>query len=183
MDKKEKKDFKETKLYAFLKKAGQAVPDIIGLIPEAALAISTGNIAPILTEVAGLLRGKEIDTPEATALRIELERERHDMAMEIETLYLEYYKIDAEDRDGARLREVEVTKATGKRDAMQVVAGSIGLLAFILIVVAGLFLPIKNLEFFNAILGYVMGVSTMIFAYFYGSSKGSADKNNLITRR
>ena len=183
MEKKDKKEFKDTKLFAFLKKAGQAIPDIIGLVPEAMTAVTTGNIAPFMDDLTNLIRGKEIESEEATQLRIELEQSRHQMQMEMEQLYLEYYKIDAEDRSSARNREVEMTRATGKRDVMQVITGVIGLSAFTLIVVAGLFLPIENLEFFNAILGYVMGVSSTIFAYYYGSSKGSADKTTMIGKR
>jgi hypothetical protein len=43
--------------------------------------------------------------------------------------------------------------------------------------------PAEGRDFANIILGFLVGTAvTTIFAFFYGSSKGSQDKNNMITK-
>jgi hypothetical protein len=46
-----------------------------------------------------------------------------------------------------------------------------------------LVVPAEGRDFANIILGFLVGTAvTTIFAFFYGSSKGSQDKNNMISK-
>ena len=89
-----------------------------------------------------------------------------------------------QDVQSARDREVEITKATGKRD--------VNLYVLAWVVVAGFFILTGILMFVNIPEG-TSGVANLLFGalvagfatvlnYFFGSSKGSADKNALLRR-
>jgi drug/metabolite transporter (DMT)-like permease len=61
------------------------------------------------------------------------------------------------------------------------------------IIVAGFFLllylliqfevPEKNSNVLNLVIGALIGSFTTIVGYFYGSSKGSAEKNEMLTKK
>lgn len=95
---------------------------------------------------------------------------------------LEVMRIEAQDRTSARLRQVEFKKAGGK-DIMMTVTGCVGLMAFMAIVYAAIFLEIKNQELFHLIAGNVTGAALGIFAFYYGSSKGSKEKTEALAKK
>ena len=88
------------------------------------------------------------------------------------------------DVQSARDREVEITKVTGKRD--------INLYVLAWVVVAGFFILTGMLMFIdipegtsgvaNLLFGALVAGFATVLNYFFGSSKGSADKNALLHR-
>lgn len=84
---------------------------------------------------------------------------------------VEVYELEVRDRESARTREVEVAK-TGRFDIMFNLTGMIGLLAFVFMVYAIVFLtiPEQNKEMWIHLIGIVEGIVISIFGYFYGSS-------------
>lgn len=152
-----KKPFKETKV-------GKLITE---KIPEAAKYI--GEALPdkgVLGIVKNVISGSTLTAEEKEALQKEL----HDFEMEM-------FKLEVQDRESARLREVELKKAGGK-DWMMSVAGLVGLAAFTfnIIILAFFEVPIGNRELFIHGLGIVEGISVAIFSYYYGSSKGERSK-------
>jgi hypothetical protein len=89
---------------------------------------------------------------------------------------IELYKLEVEDRDSARKREVEIAK-TGRFDFMYNLTGVVGLASFAFIVYAIVFLeiPTENKEVWIHLIGICEGIVLSIFGYFYGSAV--KDKN------
>jgi hypothetical protein len=170
-----KKKFSETGFGKFLHKAGDTIKDKGGDLLGVGLKVATGNISGAIEDVTGMLKGD--DSPEAKELLSELELKRREFE-------LEEYELEIKDRDSARKREVEIMKAGGN-DIMMLVTGSVGLLAFLAIVYSVLFrtLPESNEKLIYHLLGMVEGVVITIFAYYFGSSKGSKDKSDLLENK
>ena len=84
---------------------------------------------------------------------------------------VELYKLEVEDRDSARKREVEITKAGGN-DWMMNLTGVVGLFCFIFIVYSVVYIPeVLHNELFVHLMGMVEGVVIgNIFAFYYGTS-------------
>jgi len=152
-----KKPFKETKVGKLITEKLPQVGEIIGeALPENG----------VLGVVKNIISGSSLSAEEKAALQKEL----HDFELEI-------YRLEVQDRESARSREVELKKAGGK-DWMMSVAGLVGLSAFIfnIIILAFFEVPIGNRELFIHGLGIVEGISVAIFSYYYGSSKGERSK-------
>jgi hypothetical protein len=83
----------------------------------------------------------------------------------------ELYKLEVEDRDSARKREVEIAK-TGKIDYMHDFTGIIGLGAFCFMIYAIVYLeiPSSNKEVWINLIGIVQGIVLSIFGFYYGSA-------------
>ena len=152
----EKKPFKETKVGSWLK---DKFPDVL----DAAAGL-TGIDA--LRVVGDLIEGKELnptDKMEYLALKQEYE--------------LEVMRFELDNTKSAREREVGVTQATGKPDYAQWSVGFVGLVIACVTIYVGLFTEIIDREIYFHLLGIVEGAILLsIFNYYFGSSKGSADK-------
>ena len=83
----------------------------------------------------------------------------------------ECFELEVKDRDSARVREVELAK-TGKFDFMMLATGVVGLLSFMFVIYAVVYVPsIKDNDLFVHLLGMIEGVViSNIFAYYYGTS-------------
>ncbi len=126
-------------------------------------------------------------TPEEAVKVIELQN-RHEerfveLAVEQDRLYLA-------DRQSARQREVDMAKTTGKADKnMYVLAWVVigGFFGTILGVIAlKLFAPAISLNdepLLSLLLGALSTDAGMVVGYFFGSSKGSAEKTALLTEQ
>ena len=81
------------------------------------------------------------------------------------------YEIEVADRDSARQREARVKEAGGK-DPMMFITGIIGLLAFLFVVYAVVYIPeMSDNDLFIHLMGMIEGVVVgNIFAYYYGTS-------------
>lgn len=159
-EKKERKPFKETKIGIFLnEKAPDLLENIVDFIPD-------GGVPGFIKNI---LQHDKL-SPEDKLKAIELLNHE-----------LEMYKIDAGDRANARDREREYVKAK-RTDWMMMGAGFTGLCSFIFIVVTAVFMPevFEKNPVLHQIVGMVEGVALTIFMYYYGSSKGSADKTKLL---
>ena len=86
-------------------------------------------------------------------------------------------RFELDNTKSAREREVGVTQATGKPDYAQWSVGFIGLIIACVTIYVGLFTEIIDREIYFHLLGIVEGAILLsIFNYYFGSSKGSADK-------
>lgn len=157
-----KKPFKETKLGKFLT---EKIPD------------SMSMIADVLPDKGALGIVKNII--DKASMSAEDKREAFKLMADME---LEIEKLTAADRASARDRERDYVRTTGHADWMMMFVGFIGLAAFVfyLYVLVYVTVPAENKTLFDHGLGIVEGVSLSIFAYYFGSSKGSADKNKML---
>lgn len=145
-----KKPFKDTKVGKFL----------MSKLPEFAVSAMAGGPLEALKSVIG-------SDPNLTA------EEREELHKEL----VELYKLEVEDRDSARKREVEFAK-TGKVDWLFNITGLVGLGAFGVVVwaILSLEIPESNKELFYHMVGIVEGVVLSIFGYYFGTSMKDNDK-------
>lgn len=161
----DKKKFKDTRFAKFLKKAGEKVPEIGGAVID----FVQGDIGDGLEKVGEILTGKAKFNADAEKLRQEWEREKMNFQKELIAL-------ENADRADARKMNAELSKALGKQDPLYLVSGFAGLGLLIGVVAYGLFYNVENKEVYLHILGIAEGVGLSIFAYQFGSSKGSKEK-------
>ena len=139
---------KDTKIGKFLAEKAPDVLDVAGsLLPDAGL----------LGVVKNLIDKK----PDLTA----------EEKQEIHQQLIELYKLEVEDRDSARKREVEVKKAGGQ-DWMMFITGIVGLASFVFTIYAVVNVPsVTENDLFVHLMGMIEGVVVSnLFAYYYGTS-------------
>jgi hypothetical protein len=147
-----------------------------------------GDITGIqaIETVGALINGKKDQSDEAAKLAQDFERYKLEFTLEMHRLdmqaELEAYKAEVEDRTSARLREVEFTKATGKRDWLMAAVIIAGLLLLIGVVLSLIFItiPPENQRLADMTFGAIMSIGASIFSYYVGSSKSSHIKDQTI---
>ncbi len=84
---------------------------------------------------------------------------------------LKAFEMEVQDRDSARNREVEITKVKGV-DWMMYATGIVGLLSFVSMVAAVIFIPsVQDNKLFVHLMGIIEGVViSNLFAYYFGTS-------------
>ncbi|TAN40784.1 MAG: hypothetical protein EPN22_16940 [Nitrospirae bacterium] len=91
------------------------------------------------------------------------------------------------DRQNARQREIEVTKATGIRDWDTVLLGWFITCAYVGVVLLLIFYSLPKMTpeialMVGNLIGIIGSKMTTVFDYKFGSSKSSADKTNLLAQ-
>ena len=140
-----KKPFKDTKVGKFIT---DKLPGFVGdILPDKG--------------VLGIVKNLIDNDPELSA------EDKAAMHQEV----VDLYRLEVEDRDSARKREVEKAK-TGGLDFMFNATGIIGLLSFAFIIYAIVYLqiPENNKEVWIHTIGIIEGIVLSIFGYFYGSA-------------
>ncbi len=140
-----KKPFKETKVGKFIT---SKLPGFVGdILPDKG--------------VLGIVKNLIDNDPELSA------EDKAAMRQEV----VDLYRLEVEDRDSARKREVEKAK-TGGLDFMFNATGIIGLSSFAFIIYAIVYLqiPENNKEVWIHTIGIIEGIVLSIFGYFYGSA-------------
>lgn len=141
------KQLKDTKIGQLLKEKAPQIFDVAkNLLPDAGL----------LGVVKNLVTQSNLSPEEKSELHKQL---------------VELYKLEVEDRDSARKREIEIAKAGGN-DWMMNVTGVVGLSCFMFVVYAVVYIPeVLDNELFIHLMGMVEGVVIgNIFAFYYGTS-------------
>lgn len=84
---------------------------------------------------------------------------------------IEAYKAEVADRDSARSREVGVAQA-GKKDYLMFITGMVGLLSFVFVIYATVYVPsVLDNDLFVHLMGMIEGVVVSnLFAYYFGTS-------------
>tara|TARA_R100001440_G_scaffold14972_2_gene25497 strand:+ start:347 stop:790 length:444 start_codon:yes stop_codon:yes gene_type:complete len=90
---------------------------------------------------------------------------------ELHKQIIESYKLEVEDRDSARKREVEIAKVK-KFDFMFNLTGLVGLGTFVFLVYAIVYItiPEHNEKTFYTLIGLCEGIVLSIFGFYFGSS-------------
>lgn len=140
---------------------------IAGLAVKAALGL--GDDA----DDAAMAKALEKATPEQL-LAIQESEQR--FKLDMEKLGVDVLRIDAEDRDSARKREVEVKDHIPAALAVIVTVGFFGLLGWLMLKEP----PTGSKDILNIMLGALGGAWASIVAYYFGSSVGSAGKDKII---
>jgi hypothetical protein len=110
---------------------------------------------------------------------IEIKRIESEFTIHMKELDIDLDRIAAGDRDSARKREMEVKDWTPK------LIGLLTIFSFFSYIAMVTFYPFHtqlNMEFVNLAIGWIGGVATSVVSYYFGSSSGSKDKNELLAR-
>lgn len=145
------KEFKNTKIGGWLKKAAPHIIEIVGdALPEKG---ALGIIKNLIQKDDKLTEGEKEE------------------ALGLIKLDLEAFELELKDRDSARNREIEIAK-TGNKDIMMICTGAVGLLSFLFTIYAVVFIPsVNDNKLFTHLMGMIEGVVVgNIFAYYYGAS-------------
>lgn len=157
----------KTKVGAWLQKVKDKLPELGGDVAD---VLMSGNPIGAITEKL-LPKLKSSKNPVSNELTMEFEREK--MANETKI-----FELTIQDKESARRRQVEMAKA-GKSDWMMVLTGIVGLVSFMFMIYAVVYIEsVRENDLFVHLLGMVEGVViSNIFAYYYGTSKSSKDKD------
>ena len=113
------------------------------------------------------------------------EKDMANIALEEEKLDHEQTKVELQDVQNARSREIEIAKA-GKSNFTFYSVGWIITIGFFMSIVLIMFKPIaidgEMRDVLNMLLGYLASNFNVVVSYFYGSSKSSADKGATMDR-
>jgi hypothetical protein len=162
------KPFKETAVGKFL--ASKGFDTVLNAIGPKPLGIN----------ILGTIKDLVLGSPEYK-----------NMSPEDQQQFLGLYEQEIKEMDlilqdvaNARQREVEIAKTT-KKDWMMALTGAIVLAAFLFLIYAVVYIqiPKSNEALFNIMIGAVMGSAGTVVAYYYGSSKGSQDKTDLLKQQ
>jgi hypothetical protein len=157
-----------------------------------------GDVLQIAGELTGIgaiekvgefLNKNKEDNEQVKALAVEFEKYKMQWQLEVESMImqngLEELRLEVQDRDSARSREVEFMKTTGgKRDWIMgvVVISGLIMMIFVLISLTFIQVPEGNKELAYMSFGSVLTIGASIFAYYVGSSKSSRGKDETISR-
>lgn len=168
-----KKEFKETKLGKFLASKGlDQVTEIAKAIPGIGTAVTAMDA----------LKDAVLGSKEFSALPIP----DRDQFYELHKEQLHELEMYLNDISNARQKEIELAKL-GKSNSRQTVLAYAGVGAFFLVVG---FLLVKGIRemgtqeafIIGGVVGTVTSIATMIYAYEFGSSKGSKDNGDALRK-
>lgn len=162
---KQKKRFWDGKFWKTIREKAPGVAET--------LLNTAGDLTGVeLLKKAGDLIGGDESIPQEDKVKL----------LELKQIELEQQRIDHLDRDSARNREVELAKTGRKFDILQIVTGSAVLLCFAVSIWYILNREIPNGEMAHFILGELLGLTSGIVFYYFGSSTGSKEKTQALAR-
>ena len=179
---KKRKPFFQSGVFRALKLAVGFIP---GVGPIAGELIKTLEGSQSVSEALEVINNSAIDGNTKIRLReIALEEQR--LELEEERIDLEKFEIEVFDKSSAREREIEVLKNGGDNTLMHVLGWVVSIAFLAVVAVAIGFFPLpehtdRELFYFGA--GAVVSSFTMIMSYFWGSSRGSKDKSQLMAKK
>jgi hypothetical protein len=107
---------------------------------------------------------------------------RNDLIKEINTFQLEFEKLESGDRDSARdLQKAALAQDDKFSKRFTYYLATFWSLAGVSYIFTATYFPILNEKIADTTLGFLLGtIVATIINYFFGSSKGSSDKQNTI---
>jgi hypothetical protein len=135
-----------------------------------------------LVEGVGKILDDVITNKEEKAeIQLKIDQEVHRHLEELSKSTTKEFELEISDKQNARSREVEMAKS-GKRDWFMQAVGIFVLLsfAFMCYVSVYLIIPAENREQFLDLRSTIRDAVIAIIFYYFGSSKGSADKTKLL---
>lgn len=104
--------------------------------------------------------------------------------LELEKILLEYDRLYLQDRQGARDMNVKTTQATGKRDVNLYVLAWVNVIGFFSVLMLVIIVKMPTDDVAKTAIAMLFGALIAgykdVLGYFFGSSKSSADKTQLL---
>ena len=172
-----KKPFKDTKFGIFLDKAKDVAVDKGGDIFKAVGQASSGNIIGAISTVGRALIGSNQEGTNELAKEL----------LENQENYINELKMIFEDKASAREMQKEALAQEDLFSKRFIYYFALLIFSFSAIVVFLLFfvsIPEENQRIVDMVIGIVVGTGLVsVIQFFFGSSKGSKDKNKLINQK
>ncbi len=158
--------------------------DLLKIVKNYAPSVATALGGPLAGAAVGMLADKlgiSDKTVEGVTAALVGNPANLEKLKEIE---LEMYKIDAQDRNSARNREIEIAKSDVHfitKNITSILA--IGVLTGSLIIATLVFFvdfPDSQENILIFVLGSLFSIATQVVSYYFGSSQGSKDKSEAI---
>lgn len=158
--------------------------DLLKIVKNYAPSVATALGGPLAGAAVGMLADKlgiSDKTVEGVTAALVGNPANLEKLKEIE---LEMYKIDAQDRDSARNREIEIAKSDVHfitKNITSILA--IGVLTGSLIIATLVFFvdfPDSQENILIFVLGSLFSIATQVISYYFGSSQGSKDKSDAL---
>lgn len=167
------------------KDIGKKVADTAPLLGKALAGPVGGAAGSLIANLFGTAPDpdavmKQIEQDPQAYLKLkELE---YSHAEELEKLALQAETARLADVQGARSREIEITKATGDKDINLYVLAWTVVLGFFLLTGALMVIPLQegSSEVVFLLFGGLVAGFSQVLGYFFGSSKSSVDKTRLL---
>lgn len=166
--------------------------DVGEFVGRAAPALGTalgGPVGGVIGAGLSALLGVE-DDPEAVLNElkqnpealVKLKKYEMDHEKELKRLDIKEQEIYLQDRQSARERESRVVEATGEKDYALYILASTLVVGFFAVLVVFMVEDIKGNEALYLLLGSLASGFGAVIQYFFGSSRGSKDKDRAIER-
>ncbi len=149
--------------------------------------IFSGAAGGIITSIGDTVDKFVTTKDEREALKVALLQLQQERDEKLRASLLDEFRAEMADRDSARRREVDIAK-TAKSDWFMKLSGLIALAAFIVVEAAFILdhkleLGLEHSTGFHQLVGQIEGVFATIYAFYYGTSKSSSDKNQIISKQ
>ena len=158
-------------------------------VPTGGASVAVGGIISLVGSMLGLTPAET--TPDRVSQIIEQDPQalvkfkelefRHGEA--IEAILLEHEKLRYQDIAGARQREVKIVEATGKKDTNLYVLAWTVIIGFFTLTALLMFVNITESQAVLLLFGSLAAGFGMVLQYFFGSSKSSSDKTQIIAAK
>jgi hypothetical protein len=157
---------------------------LLDLVKGVAPTLATALGGPLAGAAVGMLADK-LGVPEKTVEAVTAALVSNPANLEkLKEMELEFYKIDAQDRNSARNREIEIAKADVHFITKNITSLlAIGILAGSMIIALLVFFvdfPDSQENILIFVLGSLFSIATQVVSYYFGSSQGSKDKTKEI---
>jgi hypothetical protein len=157
---------------------------LLTILKSAAPALATAVAGPLGGAAIKMLGDKlGVDGSDVNAVTAAI-IQNPDSLQKLKELELEFAKIDAQDRNSARNREVEMAKADVHfitKNITSILA--IGILTGAIVITTLVFFvdfPDSQENILIFVLGSLFSIATQVVSYYFGSSQGSKDKTKEI---
>lgn len=149
----------------------------------------SGGASKLVESVGGALDGVLTSKEEKMQLENELKKAEMDFQLEMQKLSVEERRLLYQDIDSARTREEKIQESAnatklGKNISSYLAIGATVLafgMLYIVVFDSGVFKD-SNKEMVMYVLGVVSTLLAQVYGYYFGSSAGSAAKNDLLKK-
>jgi hypothetical protein len=153
---------------------------LLSILKTAAPALATAVAGPLGGAAVGMIADK-LGLPDKTVEAVTAALTSNPANLEkLKEMELEFYKIDAADRDSARNREIEMSKADVHFITKNITSLlAIGILFGSMVIALLVFFvdfPDSQENILIFVLGSLFSIATQVVSYYFGSSQGSKDK-------
>lgn len=163
--------------------------ELLSIIKTVAPGIATALGGPLAGMAVRTVSQTLLGTPDGSGMDIEaallgatpetmlkLKEADNSFALEMEKLGVDLARVEADDRDSARKREIATKSITTTVLAYIIIGSGLSMAALILFTTASK----ADSVLAGTIIGYLLAEMKQVTTYYYGTTKGSSDKNTTI---